>query len=162
MGDVMRRRVRATEYSFGGAAAIVTSMALIAGLDAATATKATIVSGLLIVALADNLTDSLSIHLYQEAEHLEARRAFRATLFNFAARLLVALTFVAIAVALPPLGAVVGAILWGVGLLVVLTAMLARERGVRVAPEVGKHLVAATAIVVLSRFIGLLIQKGIR
>jgi short subunit fatty acids transporter len=57
---------------------------------------------------------------------------------------------------------VVGAILWGVGLLVVLTAMLARERGVRVAPEVGKHLVAAAAIVVLSRFIGLLIQKGIR
>jgi sec-independent protein translocase protein TatA len=51
-------------------------------------------------------------------EHLEARRAFRATLMNFAARLLVALTFVAIAALLPPRGAVVGAIAWGAGLLV--------------------------------------------
>src|ERR1017187_5090628 len=49
-------------FSFGATAAIVTSIGLIIGLDAATATKATILSGLLIVAIADNLTDSLSVH----------------------------------------------------------------------------------------------------
>ena len=40
---------------------------------------ATIVSGLLIVGFADNMTDSLSIHMYQEAEKLEERAAFRVT-----------------------------------------------------------------------------------
>jgi hypothetical protein len=83
--------------SFGGTAAIVTSVALIFGLDAATATKSTIVSGLLIVALADNLTDALSMHVYQEAERrLHSRDAFTATWSNFATRLLLALTFVAL------------------------------------------------------------------
>ena len=56
--------------SFGSPAAIVTSMALIVGLDAATATKAQVVGALLIIGIADNLTDSLSVHIYQEAERL--------------------------------------------------------------------------------------------
>jgi hypothetical protein len=41
--------IKPTRISFGGTAAIVTSMALIAGLDAAKAGKATMVSALLIV-----------------------------------------------------------------------------------------------------------------
>jgi VIT1/CCC1 family predicted Fe2+/Mn2+ transporter len=150
--------VRSAEYSFGVAAAIITSTALIVGLDAATATRTAIVSGLIIVALADNLTDSISIHLYQEAERLETRRAFRATLLNFGARLLVALTFVSIVVAFPPRAAIIGAVTWGIGLLVALSAILARERGASVASEVGKHLTAAVAAVLLSRLIGVLIR----
>ena len=94
--------------SFGGTAAIVTSVALIFGLDAATATKGTIVSGLLIVALADNLTDALSMHVYQESERrLEPREAFIATSSNFVTRLLLALTFVLLVVMLPLASAVV-------------------------------------------------------
>src|SRR5512143_3698529 len=88
--------------SFGGTAAIVTSVALIFGLDAATATKSAIVSGLLIVALADNLTDALSMHIYQESERrLEAREAFILTWSNFVTRLAVALTFVLLVLLLP-------------------------------------------------------------
>jgi hypothetical protein len=49
--------------SFGATSATVTSMGLITELGAAAAEKATILSGLLIVALADNLTDSLSLHV---------------------------------------------------------------------------------------------------
>ena len=43
--------IKASKFSFGGTAAIVTNMALIIGLNAATATRSAIVSGLLIVAL---------------------------------------------------------------------------------------------------------------
>ena len=50
-------------FTFGGTSAIVTSMGLIIGLESATATTATIVSGLLIVAVTDNISDSLSIHI---------------------------------------------------------------------------------------------------
>ena len=79
--------------SFGSPAAIVTSMALIVGLDAATATKAQVVGALLIIGIADNLTDSLSVHIYQEAERLAERQALRTTVCNFFARLVVSLSF---------------------------------------------------------------------
>ena len=72
--------------SFGGTAAIVTSMGLIVGLDAATAKSATVLGSLLLAGLADNATDSLSVHIYQESEPLPERQAFRTTVINFAAR----------------------------------------------------------------------------
>jgi hypothetical protein len=144
--------------SFGGTAAIVTSVALIFGLDAATATKSTIVSGLLIVALADNLTDALSMHVYQEAERrLHSRDAFTATWSNFATRLLLALTFVALVLLLPLASAVIASAVWGLSLLVALTWALARERKVSFAVELGKHCAAALAVILASKGIGALI-----
>ncbi len=88
--------VKATRISFGGTAAIVTSMALLVGLYAANAGKASVIGALLIIAVADNLTDSLSIQMYEESERLDKREAFLRTLSNFVTRLLVGLTFVVI------------------------------------------------------------------
>lgn len=76
-------------------------MALIAGLDAAKTGRASMVSALLIAAVADNLTDSLSVHMYQESERLEQKEAFIGTLSNFVTRLLLCLSFVLIVVLLP-------------------------------------------------------------
>lgn len=144
--------------SFGGTAAIVTSVALIFGLDAATATKSIIVSGLLIVALADNLTDALSMHVYQEAERrFQAREAFVATWSNFVTRLLLALTFVLLVLLLPLSSAVIASAAWGLSLLVALTWALARERKASFAVELGKHCGAALAVILASRGIGALI-----
>ena len=75
---------RLPAVSFGAASAIVTSMGMIIGFGAANISKPTIVAGLFIVGLADNVTDSLSIHIYQESERLEQQAAFRTTIGNFA------------------------------------------------------------------------------
>jgi VIT1/CCC1 family predicted Fe2+/Mn2+ transporter len=142
-------------FSFGGTAAIVTSMRPIIGLGAARAEMATIVSGLLIVGFADNMTDSLSIHMYQEAEKLEGRAAFRATLTNFVTRFLVALSFVAIVLTLPKPYAGIVALVWGCALLATISYILARTRGVDPASEVVKHLGVAVLVIAASRVIGL-------
>ena len=142
---------RLTRISFGSTAALVTNMALVTGMDAIGASRPTIVTALLIAALADNLTDALSIHIYQESERLEPREAFVGTLSNFAARLTVSLTFVSLVVLLPAAVVVPASIIWGTLLLTVLTYLLARERKVSVAAEIGKHLLSAAAVLVISR-----------
>jgi vacuolar iron transporter family protein len=132
-------------------------VALIVGLDAATATKSTIVSGLLIVALADNLTDALSMHIYQESERrLQGQEAFGATLGNFVTRLLLALTFVLLVWLLPLGSAIVLSAAWGFLLLVALTWALARERRVSFVSEAFKHVAAALAVILVSRGVGVL------
>lgn len=144
--------------SFGGTAAIVGSVSLVIGLDAVHASRASIAAGLLIAGFADNLTDSLSVHIYQESERLETRRAFRATLTNFVARAAVTLSFVLLVV-LPPLAlGVVLAVLWGLFLLAGLSYLLARQRGVPAFSEIWKHLAVAVAAVVLSKLIGMIIE----
>jgi VIT1/CCC1 family predicted Fe2+/Mn2+ transporter len=150
------------KFSFGGTSAIVTSMGLIIGLGAAGGGTATIVSALLIAGLADNITDSLSIHMYQESERLEERTALRTTLTNFAVRLLAALSFVAIVLALPAHSAGITALLWGCLLLAAVSYALARERAVRPLVEVAKHLGVAFLVIAASRLIGVWIGRYIR
>jgi len=141
-------------FSFGGTAAIVTSMALIVGLNAATAAKSTIISSLLVVALADNLTDSLSIHIYQESERLEERQAFITTLANFATRLVVSMSFVLLVLLFPIKSAIIASVVWGFSLLVTFTYLLARNRAVSAASEVLKHVTVALTVIVASQGIG--------
>lgn len=146
--------LKPTRVSFGGTAAIVTSMALIAGLEAANAGKATVVGALLIAAIADNLTDSLSVHVYQESEQMEQRDAFLGTVSNFATRLVVCMTFVAIVAVSWHHSAAAWGIVWGMALLSVLSYVLARERTVNAAAEVAKHVITAVAVVIVSEAIG--------
>jgi hypothetical protein len=53
---------RLSTLSYGGTAAIVTGMGLVVAFDAGTSSKAALISSLLVVAIADNLADSLAIH----------------------------------------------------------------------------------------------------
>jgi len=141
-------------FTFGGTSAVVTSMGLVIGLQSATAPAATIVSGLLIIAVADNVSDSLSIHMYQEAERLDTRGALRTTLANFVTRLLVAVSFVIMVMMLPARYAGVAAVAWGFLLLAGLSYVLARVRGVSALGEIGKHIAVAVTVIIASRLIG--------
>jgi hypothetical protein len=144
--------------SFGGPAAIVTSMALIVGLGAASAAKAAVVGSLLVIGLADNLTDSLSVHIYQEAERMAHRQALRTTVANYIARLTVTATFVLLVLLLSPQAAAFAAVAWGVFLLSGLSYLLAKARQVSVTGEIFKHAGVALGVIVMSKAIGLLIQ----
>ena len=147
--------LRLPSVSFGAVSAIVTSIGVIAGFGAAGIPKSTIVGSLLIVGLADNLTDSLSIHIYQESEDLEKRAAFRATVGNFVTRLIISMSFVTPVVALSEMTSVLVSLGWGIVLLTGLTWLVAKRRGVAVSSEVAKHLVVAAVVIAVSRGIGL-------
>ena len=153
--------MKPTWITFGGTAATVTSMGLIFGLEAAASSRQTIVSALLIVAVADNLSDSLSVHLYQEAENLEAHNAFRTTVANFATRLLVALSFVAIVLFVPPNLLIAIAVGWGLVLLCALTYSISRARQRPVVREIVKHVAIAVVVLALSRVLGAWIQSHV-
>jgi len=142
-----------TTLSYGGTAALVTCMGLVVGLGTAASSRAALVSGLLVIAVADNLSDSLAIHVYQESERLEASRAFRSTIINFLVRLLVAGSFVLLALFLPLEQVMPATLLWGTLLLSALSYAIARHRRVSPALEIGKHLGAALVVIGVSRAI---------
>jgi hypothetical protein len=140
--------------SFGATSAIVTSVGLIVGFGSAEVPKLAIVSGLLIVGLADNLTDTLSIHIFQESELLEQRSAFRITIGNFLTRACISGTFVMLSLLLSGLPAVLACLAWGLTLLVGLTCLVARTRRASVATELLKHITLAAIVVLASGLIG--------
>jgi len=145
--------------SFGSPAAIVTSMALIVGLDTATANRATVLASLLIIGIADNLSDSLSVHIYQEAERLVQHHAFRTTIANYVARFVVAASFFLAFLVLPTATAVYICMAWGFFLLAVLSYLLAKARHVSALAEIVKHTGVAATVVLVSKLTGLAIRS---
>jgi VIT1/CCC1 family predicted Fe2+/Mn2+ transporter len=98
------------------------------------------------------------MHVYEESHRrLAPREAFRATLGNFVARLAVSATFVLLVVLLPLGSAVVASGALGLGLLVVLTWALARERKGSLGAELLKHVAAALAVILVARGVGIFI-----
>jgi len=144
----------ARRFAFGGTSAIVTGMGLIIGLDAAAASRMALVGSLLIIGLADNLTDSLSVHMYQEAEHLDGRQALRTTVTNFLARFAITLSFVGFLITLPFSTAIIVSLIWGFVLLALMSLMLARLRRASALAEIWKHTAVAVTVIIASKIIG--------
>ncbi len=142
------------KISYGGTAAVVTSTALLSGLSAAGGTRPVMVSALLIAAVADNLADALSIHIFQESEHMDTRDAVIGAVTNYLARLLLCVSFIPLVIIFPLADIEKAAILWGMSLLVVLTWLVARERGANVLTEVAKHLLVALIVITASMTAG--------
>ncbi|HET6374640.1 MAG TPA: hypothetical protein VFF88_01190 [Methylocella sp.] len=155
----MRETLKLRRLSFGAPAAVITSMALLVGLDAATARKATVAGSLLIAGLADNLTDSLSVHIYQESERMPQSLAFRTTAANFFARLVISLSFIVLFLTLPAMVAVYACVLWGFFVLSWLSYLLAKARHVSPLAEIYKHAGVAALALLLSKVIGTVIQR---
>jgi VIT1/CCC1 family predicted Fe2+/Mn2+ transporter len=155
----MKDTLSLRRLSFGTPAGITSSMALVVGLDAATAGPTAIVGSFLIAGLADNLTDSLSVHIYQETERLAERQAFRTTIANFIARFGVSVSFVLLFLILPAPVAIPASVIWGFLLLSGLSYLLAKARHVGPLSEICKHASVAIAVIAISKAIGFAIKS---
>lgn len=147
-------------FSIGTTAAVMTSMALVAGLAVSPATKATTITGLLIVAVADNVSDSFGIHVLKESEGASRREVNTSTFGNFTVRLVVAMTFVAIVYFLALTAALVVSSIWGMLILGVLSYAIARGAGTSPTSSIIRHLLIAMAVILGSWFVGRLISGG--
>jgi VIT1/CCC1 family predicted Fe2+/Mn2+ transporter len=147
--------------TFGLTTSVITSLGLIAGLYAATASRLAVVSGIAVMAVADGLSDAVSLHTVEEAEldgegrprHTHAE-VWMTTVFTFLAVALFSLSFV-VPVLLFPLGAAIGAaIAWGLLLLAALNYYVARARGESPLRAIAEHVLLALGVVVASHYVG--------
>lgn len=148
-----------SSYVFGSTAAIITNISLIVGLGSAQAGKGPILGGLLTIALADNISDSLGIHLYKEAEGYGERLSLLATTLSFVSRLLVSLSFVAIVLIFSISQSILVSIIWGFFLLILISYLITRSQSRNSILEIAKHVLVAVIVIVLSRYVGYMIAK---
>jgi VIT1/CCC1 family predicted Fe2+/Mn2+ transporter len=144
-------------YIFGSAAAIITNTSLIVGLGSARAGKGPILGSLLTIALADNISDSLGIHLYKETERCGERLTVLSTALNFLSRLLVSASFIAIVLFFSIPQSIPIAVVWGLLLLILLSYIITKSNRANSVQEIAKHVLVALIVIALSRLFGSLI-----
>jgi hypothetical protein len=136
-----------TKISFGVTSAIVTSLAFIVSLSNNVEPRMPIIGSLLVFAIADNVSDSLGIHIFQESDLKKNETVNASTISNFVTRFLVILSFAALVYLLPIQLAVISSVIWGFSMLMVLTYLIAVEREARLLPSLIQHFAIAAFVV---------------
>lgn len=147
-------------FSFGSTSAIITNIALIIGLDTTLNAKATIIGSLLVIALADNISDTLGMHMFQESEGHSKKTVWLLTFTNFFSRLLTSLGFILIIFIFPlSIGIIVG-VVYGLSILTLVSYLIAKNRKVNPWSAIAEHLLIAMFVIVISKLFGGLILKN--
>lgn len=141
--------------SFGLTSGVITTLGLMIGLHAGTESRLAVVGGIVTIAIADALSDALGIHISEEARNNDSVRGiWAATVMTFITKFLMSLSFL-VPVLLFDLGvAVLVSLAWGMGVICVLSYVIAREQGVAPWKVVGEHLIIALLVVVSTYAVG--------
>jgi len=142
-----------SKFSFGATSAIITCLAFIIGLSKSTHPQMGIIASLLVIAIADNISDSLGIHIYQESDLKNKDVVRTSTFLNFLTRFFVILVFIAFVLLLPIPFALVLSLIWGLSLLTILSYYIAKEQHVNPFKAIFEHLGIAVIVIIISNFI---------
>src|SRR5210317_1137715 len=142
-----------TGLFFGATSGVITTIGLIVGLNSGTRSITAVLGGILIIAVADAMSDALGIHLAEEANpDTTHAHVWAATIVTFITKFVFSISF-AVPLLLLPLGtAVVASVIWGLLAIVVLSYFLAKSQDESPFAIIGEHLGIAALVVVFSHY----------
>jgi VIT1/CCC1 family predicted Fe2+/Mn2+ transporter len=142
-------------FSFGLASGIITTLGLIVGLHSSTHSASVVIGGILVIAIADALSDALGIHISEEFEnHHTTREIWESTITTFSSKFVFALTFIIPVLLLPLSTAVIVSVVWGLSLISLFSFYIAKQQKVKPYKVVIEHLVIAILVIAATHYIG--------
>ena len=147
-------------FSFGLTSGIITTLGLIVGLHSSTHSKIVVIGGILVIAIADALSDALGIHISEESENQHTtREIWESTGMTFFSKFVFALTFIIPILLLPLTTAIIISVIWGLALIVAFSFYLAKKQNVKPYKVVFEHLVIAILVIIITHYVGDLVAK---
>jgi len=144
-----------TGLSFGLTSGVVTTLGLMVGLYSGTRSRAAVIGGVLVIAVADSLSDALGIHVSEESENKHTlREIWEATLATFAAKLTVTASFLVPLIFLDLAAAVLVSVVWGYVLIGLFSFYISRGHEPRPWKVVVEHFLIATIVIAATHYIG--------
>jgi len=128
-------------FSFGLTSGIITTLGLIVGLNSSTHSQIVVIGGIIVIAVADALSDALGIHISEEAENQHSQKEiWEATITTFISKFFFALTFIVPIILFPLSLAIYLSIVWGLSLIVIFSFYLAKNRQIKPHQVILEHL----------------------
>jgi len=147
--------------SFGLTSGIITTIGLMVGLHSGTNSSKVVIGGILIIAIADALSDALGIHISEESEkHHTAKEIWESTIFTFLAKFIFAIIFIIPVLLFSLNKAIIVSIVFGLLLIVIFSYYIAKERKMSATKTIAEHLVIALLVIFFTHYIGDLINKN--
>jgi len=142
-------------FSFGLTLGIITTLGLMVGLHSGTHSRLAVIGGILIIAIADALSDALGIHISEESESKHTvKEIWVSTISTFLSKFVFSSTFIIPVLLFNLYTAIVISIIWGLFTLCVLSFILAKEQGERSWKVIAEHLIIALTVITITHYVG--------
>ncbi len=142
-------------FSFGLTSGIITTLGMIVGLNSSTHSQMVVIGGILAIAVADAFSDALGIHISEESENKHSpKEIWQATLSTLGAKFFFALTFIAPVLLLPLQEAIIASVVYGLLLIAIVSAAMAKEQKQKIHAVVAEHLSIAAAVIIITHLVG--------
>lgn len=150
-----------TGLGFGVTSGIITTLALMVGLNSGTESALAVIGGVLTIAIADAFSDALGIHVSKEFEgQASTKEIWESTLVTFLSKFIMALLFIVPILIFKLTLAVKISVVMGISILGIFSYLIAKERHSRPLPMILEHVVIATAVITISQIVGTFIRSN--
>ncbi|MBW3016789.1 hypothetical protein KY316_00310 [Candidatus Woesearchaeota archaeon] len=140
--------------SFGLTSGIITTLGLIVGLHSSTHSKLVVLGGILVIAVADALSDSLGMHISEESIKKTKQQIWKSTFATLFTKFIIAMTFVVPVLMFQLSSAIVVSIIWGLLLLTVLSYHISLQEKAKSLNVIFEHLAIAAIVIIVTHFVG--------
>jgi len=151
----MMKHPQKTGLSFGLTSGVITTLGLIVGLHSGTHSKLVVIGGILLIAIADALSDALGIHVSEESENKHTtKEIWESTIATFVAKFVFSMTFIVPILLLPLSTAIIVSVIWGLSLLGIFSFYIAKGQKVKPWKVVMEHLLIALVVITIAHYVG--------
>ena len=141
--------------SFGLTSGAITTMGLMVGLNSGTHEKLAVMGGVVTIAVADAFSDALGVHIHEEAENVHSsKEIWIVTLATFISKFVFSLSFIIPLLLFQLTTAIVVSVVWGLFLVALISAFVAKDQGIKIKPVIVEHVFIALLVVVITHFLG--------
>lgn len=149
-----------TGLGFGVTAGIITTLALMVGLNSGTESALAVIGGVLTIAISDALVDALGIHVSKEFEgKTSTKEIWESTITTFLSKFMMALLFVIPIMIFKLALAIKISLIMGILLIIMFSYLIAKEGHLKPLHLITEHLVTALVVIVISQLIGTFIRS---
>ncbi len=149
-----------TGLSFGLTSAIITTLGLMVGIYSGTRSRVAVLGSILIIAIADALSDSLGIHMSEESENRHTpMEIWESTLYTFLSKFVFATTFIIPVIIFDLKLAIIISIIWGILMLAIFSFYLARNEKTAAWKVILEHIFVAVIVIITTHSVGLFIRR---
>ena len=142
-------------FSFGLTSGVITTLGVIVGLHSSTHSTLVVIGGILVIAIADALSDALGMHISEESEIKHStKEIWESTISTFVSKFTFALTFIIPFLLLSLSTAIIVSIIWGLSLITIFSLYLAKQQSLKPYKVILEHLIIAIIVVVITHYIG--------
>jgi VIT1/CCC1 family predicted Fe2+/Mn2+ transporter len=147
-------------FSFGLTSGVITTLGLMIGLNSSTNSKLVVIGGILTIAIADALSDSMGIHLAAESQNRHsAKEIWEATVSTFSYKFMFSSLFILPVLFFELSTAIPICILIGLYLIFASSLVIAREQKAVAWKVIGEHIFLTVFVIIIAHFVGLFIGQ---